>query len=1461
MAEILHFFKGKSSNYSLTFIALFFLGFLLSFSGWAQTYQPIVEVYNQAGERQDDFAPGETAVLKGTGWIQDDYVDVHLHEDPEYVDDHDYQNTLVDLNGNWEIEYPIVERHLGVTFNVGVNGLQSGATASTVFTDKSNCSIPSIDTQPSNIGICVGSNASFTVVASAATGEGTPSLYYQWQVQTGGIGNFANIGSESTSNATLNLTNVSGSLNGNEYRCVVTNKCGASSDYNYKSTNSAGATLTVNALPTVAAIGGGASTVCVGATTPAFTNATAGGTWSVTPGTGTASISAGGVLTGVSAGTVTVNYTTAADGNGCTNKATKTVTVNPKPTVNITSQTNISCNGGNDGAITVTTTAVNPQFSKDNGVSYTSGTSPYTFLSLTAATYQIKVKSSTCESDATSVTISEPTVISVSNVAQSTIACNGGNATVTITASGGTGALAYTFDGVTNDTGIFTHVAGTSLAYSVTDANLCTAATGTFTIVQPAVISVSNVTQSTIACNGGNATVTITAAGGTGTLSYTFDGVTNTTGIFTHAAGTSLAYSVTDVNLCAAATGTFDVDEPEVISVSDVSQSVIACNGGTATVTITASGGTGALSYTFNGVGPQASNVFTGVSAGTLLAYSVTDANSCTAATGTFDVVQPSVISVSSVAQSTIACNGGTATVTITASGGTGALSYTFNGVGPQASNVFTGVSAGTLLAYSVTDANSCTAATGTFDVDEPQVISVSDVSQSVIACNGGTATVTITASGGTGTLSYTFDGVTNTTGIFTHAAGTSLAYSVTDVNLCAAATGTFDVDEPEVISVSDVSQSVIACNGGTATVTITAAGGTGTLSYTFDGVTNDTGIFTHAAGTSLAYSVTDENSCTAATGTFDVVEPDVISVSKVEQSTIACNGETATVTITAAGGTGTLSYTFDGVTNTTGIFTHAAGTSLAYSVTDVNLCAAATGTFDVDEPEVISVSDVSQSVIACNGGTATVTITASGGTGALSYTFNGVGPQASNVFTGVSAGTLLAYSVTDANSCTAATGTFDVVQPSVISVSSVAQSTIACNGGTATVTITAAGGTGALSYTFNGAGPQASNIFTGVLAGTGYAYSVTDENSCTAATGTFDVVEPVAYIITANSDPQNINSDIILSAVVSPIEENRLVAFYLDGTQQIDVYTNEFGVAELNIGIQAANVYVVKAVLGNECDNSEIYLPVYDPNGGFVTGGGWIDSPEGALIGTAITGKANFGFVAKYKSGKNTMDEVDGNTNFQFKEGDFHFKSSKHTDAELVISGGFKATYTGEGTINGGSEIYKFRVTVIDAENTVNHDTDLFRIKIWNSSGVVYDNNINGYVAENADPSTAISGGSIVIHKPKGNGKGQEGTLVKTSPLIMQEMDPEILESLAASPNPVVSFSTVRFSLKEDANAVLRVYDYSGRMIETLYNGQAKAYQNYDVDFQRKNLMSGIYIVKLTTDKGQSYDKRIIVE
>ena len=96
-------------------------------------------------------------------------------------------------------------------------------------------------------------------------------------------------------------------------------------------TNTATTPLTVTALPSVAAIGGGAATVCIGSTTPAFTNATAGGVWSITDGTGDASVDINGIVTGNLAGTVSVVYTVTS--GGCTNTATALLTVNALPPV------------------------------------------------------------------------------------------------------------------------------------------------------------------------------------------------------------------------------------------------------------------------------------------------------------------------------------------------------------------------------------------------------------------------------------------------------------------------------------------------------------------------------------------------------------------------------------------------------------------------------------------------------------------------------------------------------------------------------------------------------------------------------------------------------------------------------------------------------------------------------------------------------------------------------------------------------------------------------------------------------------------------------------------------------------------------------------------------------------------------------------------------------------------------
>ena len=61
----------------------------------------------------------------------------------------------------------------------------------------------------------------------------------------------------------------------------------------------------------------------------------------------------------------------------------------------------------------------------------------------------------------------------------------------------------------------------------------------------------------------------------------------------------------------------------------------------------------------------------------------------------------------------------------------------------------------------------------------------------------------------------------------------------------------------------------------------------------------------------------------------------------------------------------------------------------------------------------------------------------------------------------------------------------------------------------------------------------------------------------------------------------------------------------------------------------------------------------IYDPEGGFVTGGGWIWSQPGwcqldALCAGA-EGKASFGFVSKYHPGRSVPSGI---TNFKFKAG-----------------------------------------------------------------------------------------------------------------------------------------------------------------------------------------------------------------
>ncbi len=147
----------------------------------------------------------------------------------------------------------------------------------------------------------------------------------------------------------------------------------------------------------------------------------------------------------------------------------------------------------------------------------------------------------------------------------------------------------------------------------------------------------------------------------------------------------------------------------------------------------------------------------------------------------------------------------------------------------------------------------------------------------------------------------------------------------------------------------------------------------------------------------------------------------------------------------------------------------------------------------------------------------------------------------------------------------------------------------------------------------------------------------------------------------------------------------------------------------------------------GNIAHSDQSFFVVYDPTGGFATGGGWL-IPDAES--TVPNGRANFGFLAKYKDGGST-----GNLEFQYKDAEINLKSSS---IDWLTITGISAIFQGTATINGDG-LYTFRVTAKDnAEPGAGADN--FDIRIWQGTGTDSD---PYHKAKNV-----ISGGNIVVHK-----------------------------------------------------------------------------------------------------------------
>ena len=403
-------------------------------------------------------------------------------------------------------------------------------TASVTITEPATAVAASIGT-PTNVS-CNGGNDG---AATASGSGGTPGYSFAW---SGGGG----------SNATAS------GLTAGTYTVTVTDANGC--------TDTESVTITEPTLLVSSALvdnnvscNGGND----GGATASATGGTAGYNFAWNNGATTASIS------GVASGTYSVTVT---DANGCTDSSSVTIT---EPAVLIAAtvvDSNVSCNGGNDGSATASASGGTAAYS----YSWNNGATTASITGLIAGTYSVTVTDANGCTDSTSVTISEPTVLIAATALDSNVSCNGGNdGGATASASGGTAAYSFTWSNGQNTASATGLTAGT-FTVTVTDANGCTD-TASITINEPTLLVATATTTSTTSCAASaTGTGTASALGGTPSYSFNWSSGGNTANVIGLSAGTHTV-TITDANGCTS-TDTLFIDVNDTVLPTVVVNSV-----------------------------------------------------------------------------------------------------------------------------------------------------------------------------------------------------------------------------------------------------------------------------------------------------------------------------------------------------------------------------------------------------------------------------------------------------------------------------------------------------------------------------------------------------------------------------------------------------------------------------------------------------------------------------------------------------------------------------------------------------------------------------------------------------------------------------------------------------------------------------------------------------------------------
>ena len=688
----------------------------------------------------------------------------------------------------------------------------------------------------------------------------------------------------------------------------------------------------------------------------------------------------------------TTTYSVELDSAGCIALDDVTITVG-NISVDSTIVTTESCAGFADASISIFATGgANLQYSIDGGISFTNNN---VFQPLAAGVYDILVNENGSCDTSYQVTILGGAILAFDSIVIADASCgNLNDGSINVYISGGLAPFTYSIDGGTNSqaSNSFGGLSGGNYTVYVEDSLNCFV-DSVVVLNQPAPLVIGADQVDSLSCfNTADGQIELLANGGVLPYDFSLDNINySPDSVFTGLTEGSYTAYVQDANLCIDSI-VVDVFAPPALALTIDSTNITCKDLSDGTATVTAVGGSGGFIYSWNDALSQNTASATNLDAGTYQVV-VTDVNGCVDS-ATVNIEEPDSLILTLLGVTDVLCNGAsTGAVSVNTAGGTTAYSYQWTNGGGSNEDL-SGASAGTYT-LTVTDANNCTDQL-TAVIAEPPALSINLAGTDILCSGGADGEVDATVNGGVIPYTYAWtgpNGYTNNTEDVTGLTGGTYTLSVTDSNNCIL-TQTITINEPNDVAIT-FSDSPVNCfggNDGSLTASV-LSGGTAPFSFQWDAAANNqlTATATGLTAGTYTVTVTDANGCVY-TNSASVSEPQAPLSIVMDSTNISCAGyNDGTGTASVSGGTPGYSYLWnDPQAQTTATATDLPSGIFQVTVTDANGCVI-TGSVNIEAPNAINISTVSDSTNCFGEATGGISVVASGGTGiGFAYSIDG---------------------------------------------------------------------------------------------------------------------------------------------------------------------------------------------------------------------------------------------------------------------------------------------------------------------------------------------------------------------------------------------------------------------------------------------------------------------------------------